>query len=248
MSVRGSARGAGFTLIELLVAIAVIAILISLLVPALAGARHTSQRIHCENNHRSLMQACHLYANAWQDRMPLPNWLSMDKYAGWLYAPPAPPVWKWETHRTGALWQYLEKDQTYRCIAHRDDFKGSAFTTSYLLNGALVGFGANSKRTASFRVDQFRPDAIMFWEVEFEGWNDGSSYPTEGLNSRHGKQNVRTTGKPGDPKLFNKGASGNTVSCIDGHTEWMTHIEYKVEMDKRPSRLWCSPGSPTGDS
>jgi prepilin-type N-terminal cleavage/methylation domain-containing protein/prepilin-type processing-associated H-X9-DG protein len=53
----------GFTLIELLVVVAVIAILMSILMPALRRARIVARRICCGTNLRQIAFACNLYVN-----------------------------------------------------------------------------------------------------------------------------------------------------------------------------------------
>ncbi|HEU4753407.1 MAG TPA: prepilin-type N-terminal cleavage/methylation domain-containing protein [Armatimonadota bacterium] len=61
----------GFTLIELLVVIAIIAILAAILFPVFAQAREKARQISCASNMRNLGTAVMLYAQDYDEQLPL---------------------------------------------------------------------------------------------------------------------------------------------------------------------------------
>jgi prepilin-type N-terminal cleavage/methylation domain-containing protein len=67
---RVSRRRKGFTLIELLVVVAIIALLISILLPSLRDAKEQAKVAKCLANLRSLMQATIMYFQDYNDAMP----------------------------------------------------------------------------------------------------------------------------------------------------------------------------------
>jgi prepilin-type N-terminal cleavage/methylation domain-containing protein len=242
-------RSSGFTLVELLVVIGIIALLISILMPALNRVRDQANRIKCMNNLRSVMHGITMYTSENKGYMPYCNWAGMPGgHVGWLYKDPALPD---PRHvETGIVYLYLKEANIFKCPLHTEK-RTSGVTeayTSYLMNGAVQDYGeyVPTQRIGN-RVSKFKiNDMILFESGETNlmtpPYNDGSSYPNELISERHGA-GWRVAGNAA------KGSGGGTIVCTDGHTEWMSTKQYQDELKKDPrtygeNRLWCAPNLP----
>lgn len=67
---REAAAYSGFTLIELMVVVALLALLLGLLIPALVTAREKARLIMCQSNQRAIVFAWHAYLKDNRDRLP----------------------------------------------------------------------------------------------------------------------------------------------------------------------------------
>lgn len=88
-----------FTLIELLVVISIIAILTSLLLPALNHARKRTRQTACASDLRQCGLGYHMYANDWDDYFPAPISSVVE---------PSGNVYSWSALRVMVAHQYVD--------------------------------------------------------------------------------------------------------------------------------------------
>lgn len=224
-----------FTLIEMLVVVSILAILASLLLPVINKGKDRGQRIVDLNNLRQLILTTHMYATEHADVLPWPNWLWGDgpERAGWLYrldrTAVGPARYKVET---GVFWPVLRNQKLYFCPKDGPDVprfhERLQQISSYVMNGAVCGYARTNY--PPLRLGQFRPDDILFWETDErfpDYFNDGASYPSEGVSRRH--------------------AQGAIHAAFGGHVTYI-RIEkwYLMEADPKRNPLWCYPLSDNG--
>lgn len=107
---------AAFTLLELLVVIALVALLATVLLPALAGTRASSKSVQCLNNHRRLMVAWQMYASDNQDRMVSPgDWV--EEWLDWGMNPGNTNTVILEDPEQSLIARYVRSASLFKCPA-----------------------------------------------------------------------------------------------------------------------------------
>ena len=230
----------GFTLLELLVVMGIIALLMGLLLQSLARVRSLAREVACQSNLKQLMTAVVLYASENRDYLPFPNVGLVENRsglkgvfwggAGWLYQSPARS--EPDDVMNGVLWPYLRNRSVYHCPNDTEPWKWGSTNvlSSYMMNGAACGFG---RVAPAYKLSWMKSDWVCFVEADDldvasePTWDDGCVDPEDGNSARH--------------------RGGSYVGCFDSHVEWISQADYDALSERKPSRVWCSPGTPTGE-
>jgi prepilin-type N-terminal cleavage/methylation domain-containing protein/prepilin-type processing-associated H-X9-DG protein len=162
------AAARGFTLMELLVVIAIIAILASLLLPALGRAKAKGQQTLCLNNYRQLQLCWHMYADENNDALPPNATLSTGNREGFIATRDTWINGNAYTDTTstnlekGVLFAYNRSARIYKCPADsstvRDQGKIPRFR-SVSMNSYMNDVPTASDRSCWHRLSQIQNPA-----------------------------------------------------------------------------------------
>lgn len=190
-----------FTLIELLVVIAIIAILASMLLPALQNARSKALSINCTGNLKQLATASTMYVQEYDGIFP-------------LFIEPSPNDETWRNR----LYDYTSNNAaTYKCPSDTSTtLQGGLFNYSYCAHERVYGYGRSGTGPNYVRLVTIKSpvkivmicDHVNRSMSQIRAWVATDFLPQVGVPATTTEVEAR----------HNK---GHNYNFVDGHAEWI---------------------------
>ena len=209
-------RQSGFTLVELLVVISIIALLVSILLPALNRARAAAITVKCVAQQKQLVTAWVTYAADQEGRLVGGH---VGNTHGWVSYPQdeagnfdvSTTAHRLRGLQRGAFFRYISNNlEIYRCPAARNNFEGptSGSYRTYMIAGGLNGDYYSWEKYGKIREPSAR--YVFVESVNPDGWNVGAWDIVLPDSPFDGSWNDSLTVLHGDR---------STLSFVDGHGE-----------------------------
>jgi prepilin-type N-terminal cleavage/methylation domain-containing protein len=184
----------GFTLIELLVVVAIIAILASLLLPALSLAKANAKDTQCLSNLKQLAVAHTMYLgdfnNSFEYTYDENLWMdTLQSYYSKVNLARVCPTASVETTRNVFSAQYSlgAADQMWKWYPFQTNFMGSygfngwLYSGNYSVSGLIIGASDNWKFTSEASVSQTANTPLFCDEIWVDGWPLETEGPAKNL-------------------------------------------------------------------
>ena len=222
-------RHPGFTLVELLVVVAILAMLLGLLLPAVQGAQASARRLQCASNMRQVGLATGLFCDAHRGRFPFTSHNEAeDERLSWI----------------STIAPYMESVDAVRVCP--DDSRAAERLrermTSYVMNSYLTSepaggvthvrkLQAASKTVAFFELANHKPATIDSDHVHNHAW-----FTTLAVARRQVLDRIR-----GDIST-DRHAGGAHLVYADWRVEWVPDVTFaEWAATQSPADNFCRP-------